>query len=326
MTTTSRGGARFAIRDAEMAREASAAAPTATSHPARPRTGREKGGVGISVRGDVPGPLGDVWGSADGPSAFAGRTLRSVDPPDSGGPGAVRVAFRNNTPVPLTLCWVGTDGGPHHFYCLKPRGVGDGGGGRGRSGAAVMVEEGDHIETTAVGHAFVLSLRSVDKPEMGELSEGNGGAGGGVGGGGGDVAPPSIPPRKVDVGIRGCWSACRPGAATLTAREKGGRWGIRPCPAAKSDRALDPADVVGGYRPMMPKAMHVVTVTRRRALSRPRLWGILLRKDEDEEREGQQHRWIYEVSVQEGKLDPTPLDTSDKVYRHIALGGVAGTL
>lgn len=78
--------------------------------------------------------LGDIWTSENA------EHCRSSENGDS-----VRVCFRNRCDYPLILCWVNSEGQPHHFYRLEPSAVNG------------KVQDGEHVETTQVGHAFLLA-------------------------------------------------------------------------------------------------------------------------------------------------------------------------
>uniref|UniRef100_A0A7S2EJE6 Uncharacterized protein n=1 Tax=Trieres chinensis TaxID=1514140 RepID=A0A7S2EJE6_TRICV len=106
---------------------------------------------------------------------------------------------------------------------------------------------------------------------------------------------------------------------------EGEDWSARRCPLPNKNKALDPADVVAGYRPLKATAIkgkkmdtvrhvHVVTITRKCARGVGSFWGILPGRVPHFRRE-------YSVTVTEGLLDKTPLVTSDKVYRPMTLGG-----
>lgn len=88
--------------------------------------------------------LGKVWDSSTADDDFRKGNLCS-----KGNGKAVRVAFRNATPLPLILCWVNEQGIPHHYYQLPPS---------PNNNLYGPISSLDHVERTNVGHAFCLAL------------------------------------------------------------------------------------------------------------------------------------------------------------------------
>ena len=75
--------------------------------------------------------------------------------------GKVRLCFRNYTDKNLLLCWMDSDGAPHHFYKLPPCPV----------DMIAPVSEDDHLEQSTCGHAFAIyeydtSLEKNDNAQM----------------------------------------------------------------------------------------------------------------------------------------------------------------
>ena len=73
----------------------------------------------------------------------------------------VRICFRNHTLRNLLLCWVSHDGSFHHYYTLPPFSplqTKEGNNQRPEGDGNIMVTttDDDHIETSTVGHAFVV--------------------------------------------------------------------------------------------------------------------------------------------------------------------------
>ena len=196
----------------------------------------------------IPENFGDIWQSHDAQKAYP-NVLRSKNMGCAG--LSLRLAFRNMTPLPLTVCWINEHGVPHKFYKLPPFGA--------MPEDATMVTVDDRIERTSLGHAFTFSVHC----------------------------------RESDI---------------------------------EKDQ-LDPSTLIGGYRPMKrsltekgsDSSVHIVTITQKETLisslcCNPR-WGVGgLRKKQEEEME-------FFLSVQEGSLDPTPVDTSSKHYEEAILGG-----
>lgn len=199
--------------------------------------------------------LGDVFVNGDASSAASVGLLNSLDLET---PTDIRVAFRNYTSDDLVLCWVGFDGGLHHHYCLPPCVTSVTGTDVGGFSTA---EDGVHVETTTLGHAFVLGNRRA--------------------GGGGAASP--------------CWLP--PFCGTRRKRDEDGDGG---------DDGEGDLHVVAGYRSRRTAAgedgdgdggprLHLVTVTLGR--------------------EG------YHLDVRACAVGSAPLDTSDKPYRDLVLGG-----
>jgi hypothetical protein len=78
---------------------------------------------------------------------------------------SVRICFRNLTDETLVLCWVDTNGVPHHFYQLRPyRSISklrttltSTNQNDNNDDESVMIEsEYDHIETSCCGHVFIV--------------------------------------------------------------------------------------------------------------------------------------------------------------------------
>ncbi len=105
--------------------------------------------------------LGEIWRADDAQRSFKAGALRSL----KGGP-EVPLAFRNATPLPLTLCWVDEKGKPHHYYRLPPQ---------SRSVLCRQVpaiNKEDHVETSCTGHAFVITRCDEDSAEVDDLESG----------------------------------------------------------------------------------------------------------------------------------------------------------
>jgi hypothetical protein len=162
-----------------------------------------------------------------------------------GGGKSLRLCFRNYTPIPLILCWMSSDGKPHHFYTLFP--ICDGTN-------TNMVTSKDRLETTCVGHAFVLAA--------------------------------NVPKHDIE------------------------------------RRVLDPSCIIGGYRPSTSSGdndVHIVSIFqstrgKREAVSCCHSWKLLGHKEEYSNDD-------FDLTVTQGLLDPTPIDTSSKVYQHVIIGG-----
>ena len=88
----------------------------------------------------LDGP-GKVWSSNDAERAFYKGAMNSKEARRK-----VRVAFRNQSKLPLILSWVAENGKPHHFYSLNPAEVLEG-----------PVTSLDHVENTNLGHAFCIA-------------------------------------------------------------------------------------------------------------------------------------------------------------------------
>jgi hypothetical protein len=88
-----------------------------------------------------PSTPGTVWASHQAEQAFARGAMRS-----QAAGRKVRVAFRNQSKLPLILSWVAENGSIHHFYSLRPAEILEG-----------PVTSLDHIENTNLGHSFCIA-------------------------------------------------------------------------------------------------------------------------------------------------------------------------
>ena len=306
---------------------AAAASPSSAASASRssivpiPRTIRDFVSGIIVGMSDPPPRLGDVWatvntgtpqdtdnGADDGSTgaeahrSFAAGDIKSIDLPR--GPSEpstkrIRVCFRNLTPELLTLCWMSYDASPCHFYRLDPvaniKGDGD--------HTPSIVSMG-HTETTSLGHAFLVAKRTSNH-ENKQVA----------GGRDGDSSAP--PPSKR---WRDCLTLC--GSKRRHRDDSNGEDAMETSSKRNDGRCISLEEVVGGYRPTRVSLqmdsssagdsehrIHVVKITRHRD---PR-HGLHLR--------GRGRRWQYRLEVGEEMLDQKPIDTSDKVYRCIELGG-----
>ena len=128
----------------------------------------------------LPDPIGDIWQAEEAATAFEQGNLRTIslgsrtkteddssasneskeevgtqkdtdtDTDDNDGFRKMAVIFRNESPVPLVLCWLSDSGEAHHFYQLEPC-------------QQTLTKKGtfeklntDHLENTFPGHAFCL--------------------------------------------------------------------------------------------------------------------------------------------------------------------------
>lgn len=87
------------------------------------------------------GSPGTIWSGSAASRGFAKGAMKSLSAGQK-----VRVAFRNQSKLPLILSWVAENGEPHHFYCLKPAEIVEG-----------PVTALDHVENTHTGHAFCIA-------------------------------------------------------------------------------------------------------------------------------------------------------------------------
>ncbi len=126
----------------------------------------------------MPDPIGDIWQAEEAATAFEEGNLRSIslgsrttieenssvgnenkeeddtqedtDTDDDDGFRKVAIIFRNESPVPLVLCWLSDSGEAHHFYRLEPCQQTE-----PKKGAFEKLST-DHLENTLPGHAFCL--------------------------------------------------------------------------------------------------------------------------------------------------------------------------
>jgi len=289
------------------------------------------GGVmdGLQLSDDPAPPppprLGDVWSTvgtsrtpdtssaaenADARTAFAAGDIKSIDDASLASSKRIRVCFRNRTPEPLTLCWMSHRGEPFHFYRLDPV-----------SSNSASGSVGQHIETTSLGHAFLVAKRTpnhekkkknkkkkikrtttMKNSEGGQQKE--------------QERLSSLPSKR----LRNVFASC---GGTKRRRAVDGGDGGEVQKASNADgRCVTRTEVLGGYRPTSVSLptdgdsarddnpehrIHVVTITRRRDHTVP------LR--------GRGNRFRYAFDVCEEALDRAPIDTTKKVYRCMELGG-----
>lgn len=88
--------------------------------------------------------LGTIWSGKEAEKGFAGGA-KSEMRSKTGGKN-VRVAFRNQSKLPLILCWVAENGKPRHFYPLKPAEILEG-----------PVTSLDNIQNTYLGHTCCIA-------------------------------------------------------------------------------------------------------------------------------------------------------------------------
>jgi hypothetical protein len=102
------------------------------------------------------GPVvaGQVWSAHDAARAYTRGDLNSREAGQ-----AVRVAFRNQSNLPLIVCWVGEDGSCHHYYSLQPSKLT-----LANENAPVTVL--DHVENTNVGHSFCIAYAGEDDEKV----------------------------------------------------------------------------------------------------------------------------------------------------------------
>lgn len=259
---------------------------------------------------DPPPRLGDVWATAgtssadnddhvataDAKTSFTKGDMKSIDLPAnqySTEPSMkkIRVCFRNLTSEPLTLCWMSYSGEPYHFYRLEPVAKCD------RSNPSV-----GHIETTSLGHAFLVAKRTSnhEKKKNNEDDEV-------------EELLSSPPPKR----LGDCLTFCGTKRRHYDNNDiNDNDIGDSTQKVSNSDgRCVTHKEVLGGYRPARVSLetgddaeyqIHVVTITRHRDQQ-----GFLRGRG----------RWRYSFEVCEEMLDRSPIDTSNKVYRCIELGG-----
>eukprot|EP00978_Attheya_sp_CCMP212_P011767 scaffold29255_cov37-Attheya_sp.AAC.2 len=249
--------------------------------------------------------MGKTWSSESAPAAFRRGDLRS----SNGSEKRLRVAFRNTSHVPLVLCWVSATGTAHHFYHLLPQTT---------TTTPCMVTSEEHVETSQLGHAFLFARESsVTVPEEEQASSRKGL----------DFLRPS--------------------------RYRLGRNRIEESMYTdQSEKKLCSQDIVGGYCPKRCISAHdeqedaaennedessasagnnestssfdeedcrvqLVTISSRRRRRRKRR----LRGPGRQYPEDGTDCWEFVTLVELGRIDSTPLDTSEKQYIPEILGG-----
>ncbi|CAB9502100.1 expressed unknown protein [Seminavis robusta] len=94
---------------------------------------------------------GKVWSADAAGTAFSRGDMISKE-----GGAAVRVAFRNQSKLPLILSWISENGQCHHFYSLKPS----------QMLMEAPVTALDHVENTCVGHSFCIAHVGADEERV----------------------------------------------------------------------------------------------------------------------------------------------------------------
>ncbi|KAG7362717.1 hypothetical protein IV203_026077 [Nitzschia inconspicua] len=220
--------------------------------------------------------IGKTWQGEDAQKAFDAGNLCSISVGADETNTAIRVVFRNLTPIPLLLCWVSEQGILHHFYRLNPWvPPTDISHAEYHDALADFMSKTDHTEHTHAGHAF-------------------------------------------------CW-ACVANEDDL--------------PRIRSIKSLEGfnAKIVGGYRPYLPKRdndnkVQLVEISHNPQPSKEKITCYQscferpgnLRKGKMEDDGGDEPitchgRW--NVRAGWGKFDMTPVDTTNKVYEEITIGG-----
>ena len=109
--------------------------------------------------------LGDIYSNSNAMKAYKTKQLNSKSVENSKN---LRIIFVNDTSKPLILCWVGFDHKLHHYYKLNPTGSTTIIGGMGSTGYQntfldTRLQGGLHTEHSYLGHTFVLGLPPKDE-------------------------------------------------------------------------------------------------------------------------------------------------------------------
>jgi VHL beta domain len=97
--------------------------------------------------------FGKIW---HGPSARRARSLDSLDE------SPIRICFRNLTDEQVLLCWIDARGKKHHYYIIDPytgrkEDINGAINVTARCGISMSENDGDHIEHSQCGHAFLIA-------------------------------------------------------------------------------------------------------------------------------------------------------------------------
>jgi hypothetical protein len=233
--------------------------------------------------------LGTLWQAGGAAQAYEKKDLQSVVDAKYAKP--LRVTFRNCGTDPLLLCWVDEKGVPHHFHTLEPTDV--------VAESPVTADDETHCSWT--GHAFLLA----------------------------HCATPELFAQAV---------------ATKSLDQATVMGGYRPREIHSVGEFPDPLHIVTIQRQPSPGATCGGGVLGRWCLpgncmgmgmgnnkKRKNKQGNLRKRKKLDEEHGaangdsdsdgydDDEEWF--LSVRTGEMDPTPLDTTQKVYQTTTLGG-----
>jgi hypothetical protein len=217
---------------------------------------------------DSRSSLGDVLCNAD---AAAFNSFRSLEGFDS---SKIRVAFCNQTNERLILCWVSSKGKLCHYYTLEPASLTITKLGRGSS-ELQFKQNPIHVESTGLGHAFVIGNESLKKAERQEKEESDS------------------------------------SSTTYFSDDSSGEL---------NKLSMKAKHIVAAYRPMLG-SLRQNQRTRRNAKQSCVHMVTITESQITRERKSHDLRKEYYLTICEGIVDNTPLDTSDKVYREENWGG-----
>jgi hypothetical protein len=225
--------------------------------------------------------LGTLWQSHAAAKAFQSHDLKSVS--DAKYAKSLRVTFRNCGPHPLLLCWVDESGTPHHFNTLQPTDV----------VADSPITADDLTECTWTGHAFLLA--ECDTPELFQEA----------------VATKSLEKATVMGGYR---------ATRQQDQNQGSPDPVHVVTIQK--RPLPSAGCGGAFSWCLPgnrnKRKKQGNLRKRKKLDNGTAANGDVYNDNDDD-DDDDEEWFLLVST--GEIDPTPLDTTQKVYLKTTVGG-----
>ena len=253
--------------------------------------------------------LGTIWeGNHDAGAAYDNGSLRSV----GGGAGPIRVAFRNASSLPLILCWIAENGTLHHFYKLEPISSSS-----SRATSAVgtepagrrVITDNDHVETTCVGHAFCIAYIE-DEEELEQTCK--------------RKSFPNDDPSKYIIGGYRPLSTTDDGTnhndgnadqnpiQLVTVTQRRGVQG-QYNPTSLDDVCCHGGSAIfaGGRQPL---ALFGLRGTMGRFKRRENEFADEIETNVGYAVEENDNHFIWSIDAQQGKVDPTPYDTTCKMY------------
>ncbi|KAL3906509.1 MAG: hypothetical protein SGILL_009241, partial [Bacillariaceae sp.] len=295
--------------------------------------------------GDI---LGTIWQGQQAQTAFddnkkdknekkAGddddRRLHSIHLSSNNNNNALRVVFRNLTPLPLLLCWVSFDGTLHHFYRLEPWEISNTAAmettlqlssssssnnkknPNAEDDFLVSLSSNDHLERTHAGHAFCL-IHADTEELLQQIRR--------------DKALPSQQTTTNQLSSSAGMmivGGYRPKVLPATKKRTGNDTQIQLVEISHNGREEEHPS----SRQWHGSAKEAIDC---RSMLRPCFGGLNLRKrkfdhddNDDEDGDTQQSSFLrfnprgWRLKAQWRKLDTAPLDTSNKVYDETLIGG-----
>jgi hypothetical protein len=250
--------------------------------------------------------LGDIYSNANAMNAYKAKKLNSQSLQDA---SQLRILFLNRTNRDLVLCWVSFDHTLHHYRELKPSRSTTIMGGIGSINTSssyldTRIKGGMHKEQSYLGHSFVIGTCSTVQKDETEAHIDHEY----------DDSDHELQPNQ------GCWNP-------FQKRE------IVNDDILKIDKSKI-GKIIAAYRPKRLTAndeeckketcLHIVTITEELAFmpqerEKQRFFSSSFGSKEDIV--SSEPQIMYHVTATQCKLDDTPLDTSNKEYEEMNLGG-----